>query len=112
MTALPGAPYIAWRGNQLFIEDLGLDALARQHGTPLYVYSRNAMLGALAAYQRALKGRSHLVCYAMKANSSLAVLQTFVEAGAGFTDTSAWYWAALLGQSQGPWQAITVASPL
>lgn len=32
--------------------------------------------------------------------------------GGGFTDASAWYWAALLGQSQGPWQAITIASPL
>ena len=42
------------------------------------------MLAALAAYQRALQGRAHLVCYAMKANSSLAVLQTFAQAGCGF----------------------------
>jgi diaminopimelate decarboxylase len=42
------------------------------------------MLAALAPYQRALRGRDHLVCYAMKANSNLAVLQTFVEAGCGF----------------------------
>jgi len=84
MSALPGAPYIAWRGNQLFIEGLGLDALAREHGTPLYVYSRGAMRDALAAYQRALPGRPHLICYAMKANSTLAVLQTFAQAGCGF----------------------------
>ena len=84
MTALPGAPYIAWRGNQLFIEGCSLDALAREHGTPLYVYSRAAMLGALAAYQRALVGRAHLICYALKANSTLAVLQTFARAGCGF----------------------------
>jgi len=84
MTALPGAPYIAWRGNELFVEGLGLAALAREHGTPLYVYSRGAMLDALAAYQRALAGRTHLVCYAMKANSTLAVLQTFAQAGCGF----------------------------
>jgi len=58
--------------------------LAQQHGTPLYVYSRTAMLEALASYQRALVGRDHLVCYAMKANSSLAVLQTFAAAGCGF----------------------------
>jgi len=84
MSALPGAPHIAWRGDQLFVEGLGLEALARQYGTPLYVYSRQAMLAALAAYQRALAGRSHLVCYAMKANSTLAVLQTFADAGCGF----------------------------
>jgi diaminopimelate decarboxylase len=48
------------------------------------VYSRAAMRDALAAYQRALQGRRHLVCYAMKANSNLAVLQTFAQAGCGF----------------------------
>ena len=84
MSALPGAPYIAWRGDRLFIEGLSLAALAREHGTPLYVYSRASMLGALAAYQRALAGRSHLICYAMKANPSLAVLQTLAQAGCGF----------------------------
>jgi diaminopimelate decarboxylase len=81
---MPGAPYIARRGKDLFVEDVRLDALAREHGTPLYVYSRNAMLGALAAYTRALAGRSHLVCYAVKANSTLAVLQLFAQAGCGF----------------------------
>jgi diaminopimelate decarboxylase len=84
MSALPGAPYIAWRGNHLFVEGCSLDALAREHGTPLYVYSRGSMLHALAAYQRALVDRTHLICYAMKANSTLAVLQTFAQAGCGF----------------------------
>lgn len=84
MTALPGAPYIAWRDNQLCIEGVKADTLADAHGTPLYVYSRQAMLGALSAYQRALTGRSHLICYAIKANSTLAVLQTFAQAGCGF----------------------------
>jgi diaminopimelate decarboxylase len=84
MSALPGAPYIAWRGNELFIEGLSLDELARKHGTPLYVYSRASMLAALAGYQDALAGRSHLICYAAKANSTLAVLQTFARAGCGF----------------------------
>ena len=50
---------------------------------------------------------------AARAGQRLRVCERIVDAqGAGFTDTSAWYWAALLGQSQGPWQAITVASPL
>ena len=81
---LPGAPYVAYRGHELFIEDCALHALARQFGTPLYVYSRSAMLASLAGYQRALAGRDHLICYAMKANSNLAVLQTFAQAGCGF----------------------------
>jgi hypothetical protein len=50
---------------------------------------------------------------AMRAGQHLKVCERIVDAqGSGFTDASAWYWAALLGQSQGPWQAITVASPL
>jgi len=81
---LPGSPHIAYRGDDLFIEACSLAELANRFGTPLYVYSRASMLDAVAAYQRALVGRDHLVCYAMKANSSLAVLQTFSEAGCGF----------------------------
>jgi len=81
---LPGAPHVAYRGRELFVEDCALNELAARFGTPLYVYSRTAMLEALAGYQRALAGRDHLICYAMKANSSLAVLQTFAQAGCGF----------------------------
>ena len=86
---LPGAPYIAYQHGQLCVEDLPLAELARQHGSPLYVYSQSAMLDALAGYQRALAGRDHLICYAMKANSNLAVLQTFARAGCGFDIVSA-----------------------
>jgi len=81
---LPGSPHVAYRGGELFVEDCALGRLARRFGTPLYVYSRSAMLAALAGYQRALAGRDHLICYAMKANSNLAVLQTFAQAGCGF----------------------------
>ena len=82
--ALPGAPHLARTGDALSLDGLPLAALARDFGTPLYVYSQAAMLDALAAYQRALAGREHLICYAMKANSNLAVLQTFARAGCGF----------------------------
>jgi len=81
---LPGSPHIAYRGDTLFVEGLALAALADEFGSPLYVYSRTAMREALSSWQCALAGRDHLVCYAMKANSSLAVLQTFAEAGCGF----------------------------
>ena len=81
---LPGSPQLAYRGTELFLEDCSLAELAQRYGTPLYVYSQRAMREALAGYQRALAGRDHLICYAMKANSSLAVLQTFAQAGCGF----------------------------
>ena len=71
-------------GDKLFCERVPVDSLVKKFGTPLYVYSRQAMLAALAPYQKALQGRPHLVCYAVKANSNLAVLQTFAEAGCGF----------------------------
>jgi diaminopimelate decarboxylase len=82
--SLPGAPHLARQGQDLCLDGHRLEDLARRFGTPLYVYSRASMLASLAAYQQALQGRQHLVCYAMKANSSLAVLQTFAQAGAGF----------------------------
>jgi diaminopimelate decarboxylase len=83
-TPLPGAPHFQLRGGELFVEELKLADLARAHGTPLFVYSRAAMLSALAAYQRGFAGRKAKIFYAMKANSSLAVLQVFARAGCGF----------------------------
>ncbi len=82
--SLPGAPFLVREGGQLWLEGHSLEALARRFGTPLYVYSRGAMRAAAQAYERALQGRAHLVCYALKANSNLAVLQTFAQLGCGF----------------------------
>lgn len=81
---LPGHPHMAYRGTDLFCEQVRLADLAQVHGTPLYVYSKASMLDALAAYQRGFAGRKVQICYAMKANSSLAVLQLFARAGCGF----------------------------
>ena len=82
--ALPGHPFVAYRDETLHVEDIALDTLAAAHGTPLFVYSKAAMLAALAAYQRGFAGRHAQICYAMKANSSLGVLQVFARAGCGF----------------------------
>ena len=82
--SLPGAPHLSRVGDELCLEGQSLHDLARTFGTPLYVYSRKAMLDAVASYQRALQGRPHLICYAMKANSNLAVLQIMAHAGCGF----------------------------
>jgi diaminopimelate decarboxylase len=81
---LPGYPHFAYRGDALYCEDVKLAELARKHGSPLFVYSKAAMLAALGAYQRGFAGRRAQICYAMKANSSLAVLQVFAKAGCGF----------------------------
>ena len=89
MSALPGGPEIAMHDGTLFIEQLAVAGLARRFGTPLYVYSQASMLRALSAYQSALHGRDHLICYAIKANSTLAVLQWFASQGCGFDIVSA-----------------------
>ncbi len=81
---LPGSPWLARDGGELLLDGHSLRALAQRHGTPLFVYSQRAMQAAAAAYQRALAPQPHLLCYAMKANPSLAVLQTFARMGCGF----------------------------
>jgi len=81
---LPGQPHLAYRGNDLFLENVRLSDLTRQYGTPLFVYSKAAMLSALGAYQRGFAGRKVQICYAMKANPALGVIQVFAQAGCGF----------------------------
>ena len=99
---LPGAPFLAREGGELRLDGHALAGLAQQHGTPLFVYSRAAMRSALASYERALQGRRHLVCYAMKANSTLAVLQTFAQAGCGFDIVSGGELARVLAAGGDP----------
>jgi len=69
---------------RLFLEDVALDELARRFGTPLYVYSRAALETAYQAYTQAFAATPHLICYAVKANSSLAILNLFARLGSGF----------------------------
>ena len=63
---------------------VSLEALATRYGTPLYVYSADQILERLGMFQKALSGRDHLVCFAVKANSALAILKLLAEHGAGF----------------------------
>lgn len=84
ISVLPGQPHVARDGAALKVEGVSLETLAQQHGTPLFVYSQQWMLDALAAYRRGFEGRDALVCYAIKANSSLGILRVFAEAGCGF----------------------------
>ena len=106
VSTLPGHPFIAYQEGELCVEQVRLSSLAAQHGTPLFVYSKAAMLSALAAYQRGFAGRQAQICYAMKANSSLAVLQVFAQAGCGFDIVSAGELARVLAAGGDPAKVI------
>ena len=73
-----------YQNGVLHAEQVSLAALAKQYGTPLYVYSRAALEQHFNAYEEALGDWPHLVCYAVKANSNLAVLNVLARQGAGF----------------------------
>ena len=105
-TSLPGQPFLAQRDGQLHLEGVPLKKLAETYGTPLFVYSKAAMRSALAAYQRGFAGRQAQICYAMKANSSLAVLQVFAQAGCGFDIVSGGELARVLAAGGDPAKVI------
>ena len=73
-----------YQDNQLFAEDVAVATIAAAHGTPCYIYSRAALESRLQAYEDALAGHDHLTCFAVKANSNLAVLNVLARKGAGF----------------------------
>src|ERR1035438_8951164 len=77
-------PPSARRGGALEVEAVPLVDIAARFGTPCYVYSRAALTAAFEDYRAALAGRRATVCYAVKANSNLAVLNVFARLGAGF----------------------------
>ena len=76
--------FFEYKNDRLFAEDVDLVHLAEQYGTPLYVYSRATFERHWKAFDNALGDRRHLVCYAVKANSSLAVLNILARLGSGF----------------------------
>ncbi|MDE0875785.1 MAG: diaminopimelate decarboxylase [Porticoccaceae bacterium] len=75
---------ISRNNGDLFMENIALNDIADQFGTPCYVYSKRAIELNYSAYVTALGGYPHLVCYAVKSNSNIAVLQTLAALGAGF----------------------------
>lgn len=68
----------------LMSDQTRLSTLAEEFGTPLYVYNRSAIVAAWNEFAEALSARRHLICYAVKANSNLAVLDTLARLGSGF----------------------------
>lgn len=82
-------PFFSYAGSSLNCESVALSQVADQFGTPSYVYSKAAMTEAMSAYLNALGDHPGMICYAVKANSNLAVLQLLAELGAGFDIVSA-----------------------
>ncbi|MDN5871561.1 MAG: diaminopimelate decarboxylase [Nitrococcus sp.] len=72
------------RDGCLHAEDIALPDVAKRFGTPCYVYSRHAIESAWRAFDEAFSGHDHLICYAVKANSNLAVLNILAQLGSGF----------------------------
>lgn len=76
--------YFSYRDNILHVEDVSLDEIARRYGTPTYVYSHAALIDRFKQFEAAFAAREHLICYAVKANSNIAILNLLARMGAGF----------------------------
>ena len=68
----------------LFAEDVSLETIASQFGTPTYIYSKNTLIQTFESFKKGLLKTNHLVCFAVKANSNIAILNLFASLGAGF----------------------------
>jgi diaminopimelate decarboxylase len=77
-------PYFHYQQDRLFVENTALEDIAQRYGTPCYVYSRAALVDGYRQFAEAFKSREHLICYAVKANSNIAILNQFARLGAGF----------------------------
>ena len=76
--------YFNYRGEELFAEEVAVSSIVEQYGTPCFIYSKTALERHYKAYEQAFNGYSNLICYAVKANSNLAVLNTLAKLGSGF----------------------------
>jgi diaminopimelate decarboxylase len=94
------------RSGTLFVEDVPLDRIAAQYDTPCYLYSRAALEHAYRAYEQALAAHPHLICFAVKANSSLAILNLFARLGAGFDIVSGGELARVLAAGGDPAKVV------
>jgi len=76
--------YFNYRDAQLFAEDVAIKDIIKEHGSPCYIYSRATFERHWRAFDEALSAHDHLVCFAVKANSNLAVLNVLAKLGSGF----------------------------
>jgi diaminopimelate decarboxylase len=94
------------RGGELELDGVSLESIASRFGTPCYVYSRALIEEAFRAFDEGLAGVDHLVCYAVKANSNLAVLEVLARLGAGFDIVSGGELARVLAAGGSPGRVI------
>jgi diaminopimelate decarboxylase len=90
----------------LGVEGVALDTIARRYGTPCFVYSRAALETALDGYRRAVASRDALICYAVKANSNLAILGLMARLGTGFDIVSGGELARVLAAGGDPAKVV------
>lgn len=76
--------FFQYKNNQLYAEDLPVTQLAQEFGTPLYIYSRATLERHWHAFDNAFGEHPHLICFAVKSNSNIAILQTMAKLGSGF----------------------------
>lgn len=76
--------YFNYRGTQLYAEDVAVQQIAQQYGTPCYIYSKATLERHWHAFNQAFGAHPHLICYAVKANSNIALLQVLARLGSGF----------------------------
>lgn len=81
--------YFDYKNNALFAENVSVEAIVSKHGSPAYIYSRATLEQHWRAFDNAFDGTKHCVCYAVKANSNLAVLNVLARLGSGFDIVSA-----------------------
>jgi diaminopimelate decarboxylase len=91
-----------YRAGQLYAEEVPLADIARSVDTPCYVYSRRALTQAFESFEQAFAGQAHLLCYSVKANPNLAILNLFARLGAGFDIVSGGELARVLAAGGDP----------
>jgi diaminopimelate decarboxylase len=102
-------PGFSYRHGYLFVEDVDLREIAERHGTPCYVYSRAALTAAFESYRSALHNattQEAMICYAVKANSNLAILNLFARLGAGFDIVSGGELARVIAAGGDPGKVV------
>jgi diaminopimelate decarboxylase len=101
----PSSPF-SYHSGELCVEDVTLAQVGQQFGTPCYVYSRSALTSAFQSFDRAFGTRPHLICYAAKANSNLAILNLFARLGSGFDIVSGGELARVLAAGGDPRKVV------
>ena len=76
--------YFNYQNDELYVEDVSIQDIVYQHGSPCYIYSRATLERHWQAFDRAFGGQKHLICYAVKANSNIAILNLLARLGSGF----------------------------